>query len=132
MTKTFLYGLVVAIQPTRGAAILTIELDAPTKPVTRFEGGRERAGVVRKLAPLVYLTLSRRTWTTLKEQRGADEILVKRVAIDQLPGRFAFTSAPDSNTPVEWWPALRATRTPPFPSLAWSELAERTSGGKVR
>lgn len=93
MTKTFLYGLVVALEPRRGAAILTVLMDKSSR-----------------LMPdtFKHVHLSKRAWVELKERRAPDEILVKRVAIDQQPKRFAFTVANDRQTlgdSPEWYPA---------------------------
>lgn len=93
MTKTFLYGLVVAIEPRRSAAILTVLMD---------KKHRLLPDVTRQVH------LSKRAWIELKARRAPDEILVKRVAIDQQPKRFAFTAAIDSQSlgeSPEWYPA---------------------------
>lgn len=91
MTKTFLAGLVVAIEPNaRGGAFIHIELDAETKPAVQFAAGRDQAGVVSKLPRTARVQLVRVVWSRLKKERLQDEILLRRVWLDQQPLRFAF------------------------------------------
>ena len=119
MTKTFLYGLVVAIEPKRGGAVLVIELDPAAKPVRRFEAGEERAGVVRKLAETKRVKLTPAAWQNMKRERSLDDILLARVALDQEPLRFAFLE-PGERPPITataWWSGALDVRSAPCVDL---------------